>query len=158
MVWMDAVIHWVHLMAAATWVGGMIFTALLLNPLLKNMSPEIRMPLIRALGVRFKYAEWGCLAALALTGTYKLSRIGAWGPIFEGSFGAILSLKLLLTAAMVALSLLHSFLWGPGLTVATPGTEDFARLRRRTIFWARVNLSLGLVVVFCAALLRMNPL
>lgn len=157
MIW-EAFLHWLHLMAAVAWMGGMVFTAFVMAPILrKQMAPSLRLPLIRDAGVRFKYMEWACLGILFSTGFYKLYERGPWDQVFEGDFGRILLVKLILAAGMLVLSFLHSFVWGPGLSLAAPGSPEYSRLLWRLSFWARVNLALGLAVIFCAALLRMNP-
>lgn len=158
MIWAEALIHWLHLLAAIIWLGGMIFTAFLLNPILRaRLAPEVRLPLIRAVGLRFKYVEWICLGVLLATGLEKLRQMGSWEAAFEGSYGRILTVKLWGVAGMLVLSFLHTFLWGPRLAALPPGSPGQAALTRRLVLWARVNLALGLGVVLCAALLRMNP-
>lgn len=155
---LDVVFHWLHLMAAVAWLGGMIFTAFLLGPVLRaRLTPEARLPLIREVGLRFKHLEWSCLAILIGTGTWKIATAGPLAAVFDGAYGRVLVLKLHLVAAMLVLSALHTFAWGPRLAELRPGTQEQAALTRRVVFWARVNLGLGLAVVFCAALLRMNP-
>lgn len=158
MLWKEAFLHWAHLMAAIVWLGGMIFTAFLLNPVLRSALPaQERLALFKALGLRFKRVEWGCLATLIATGLYKLHSLGSWSQAFSGDFGRVLSVKLSLVAVMLVLSFLHTFVWGPRLGEAGLDPETAARLSRQTVLWARVNLLAGLAVVLCAALMRVNP-
>ena len=157
-IWADAIIHWIHLLAAITWLGGMVFTALVLNPVARLELPVgLKSRLIRALGLRFRSVEAVCVGALAATGTFKLFRLGMpLAMLLSGAYGRILALKLALLACMLALGALHSFVWGPALKDLAIDSRQAAAIRARLVFWARVNLGMGLVVVFCATLLRMG--
>lgn len=158
MIWGEAAVHWLHLMAAVVWIGGMVFIAGVLNPLLRErLAPEIRLPLLREAGRRFLWVEWGAFAVLLATGLWKLSQRGPWSQAFDGDWGNVLAVKLSLVAFAAVLSVLHSLVWGPRLASVAPGSTDHARLTRRLVIGSRVGIVLALAVVFCAALLRMNP-
>lgn len=104
-------------------------------------------------GVRFRGVGWACLALLILTGTFNLAYRGfTWadlveGTLWQGAFGRTLAIKLLLVAAVLALSALDDFYLGPRATALwqeRPGDPRAAPLRRRAAWIGRLNFLLAL--------------
>ena len=158
MIWGDAVIHWLHLMAAILWVGGTLATSLVIHPVLHAELPDnARMSVYREIGRRFTKVQWLTWGTLAATGAYKLWSIRETPEVFLGPFGRVLAVKLTLVAGMAALSLIHSLVWGPALASRTGTPDARAALARRAAFWGKINGLLMIAIVFCAALLRYNP-
>ncbi len=156
----DTVLHWLHLMAAIIWIGGMIFTSLVLQPVFqRTMEPEKRMPIYHEIGKRFKVVQLLCLGVLLATGLQKLWMLKDHPGIFHSSWGAILWVKLVLVICVTIISIFHSYLWGPKLTVLRfeSQTPAYHQLRQKLLFWGRVNLVLSLAIVFCGALLQLYP-
>jgi len=154
---------WLHILAAAVWIGGMVFLALVLVPVTRR--PEYRpiaAGLVQWTGERFRWVGWTCLGLLVLSGGFNLAYQGfGWadlwtGRLWEGGFGRVLAVKLLLVAVILLLSAVHDFLVGPRATVlwqARPDSPEARRLRRRASWFGRLNLALGLAVVALAVLL-----
>lgn len=153
-VWVD----WLHIMAAAVWAGSMLFTSLVVQPVLREqLKPAARLSVYREIGRRFVPLQWGCWAALAATGALKVWSVRSAPIILFGPWGRILAAKLLLVSAMVVLSILHSHRWGPRLLDLAPESPEYGPLVSKMAFWGKVNLALLLAIVFCASLLRFNP-
>lgn len=147
-------------MAAAIWVGGMLFTAFVLTPILKKeLAPQVRYPLFKAVGKRFAAVGRAALTILIVTGTYKL--IQAWNSegFWQSHFGRVIAFKLSLVFVMIVLSVLHDFVWGPRLAAFGGGPDgaEYRALARRLAFWSRVNVALVVAIVFLGAYLRINP-
>lgn len=153
----DLWVHWLHLMAAIVWVGGMVFTSLVVQPALRQAAPGLRLALYKEIGRRYTPVQWGTWGVLIATGAFKLWGLRATPEVFWGPFGRILAVKLALVAAMAVLSLLHACRWGPRLVETGPGHPDYPALASRAAFWGKVNLLLLAAIVFCAAMLRYNP-
>lgn len=152
----------IHIVAATTWVGGLLFLALVAGPVARRLPPPERARLIAALGKRFLTIAWAALAVLIVTGVVNLVYRGAtWesvttGRLFTGSFGRILAVKLALVAVVLGLSALHDFRIGPASTrlaeQAGPGSPVAMRLRRRAA-WIGVNTAIALVILALAVML-----
>lgn len=156
--WGRAAIHWLHLMGAILWVGGTLFTSLVLQPALRGRLEEgQRLALYAELGRRLSWVQWGTWSLLLATGLFKLWELREAPDVFAGSFGAVLAVKLAFVAAMVALSLLHAWSWGPALAKGGLDAACRGALARRAAFWGKINGGLMLAIVFCGALLRFNP-
>ena len=57
----QAILTWIHLIAAAIWVGGSLFIGIVFSPLLKTMtdSLEERMQIMIRVGRRFNIIDDG---------------------------------------------------------------------------------------------------
>jgi putative copper export protein len=152
----------VHIVAAAVWLGGMGFVALVVVPHLRRGDPAQGAALIEATGKRFRAVGWVCLVLLAITGYYNLSarRLGLSDLLDEKfrttAFGTALTLKLGLFAAVLVLSALHDFWIGPRATAAMrqdPASARSRRLRRAASWMGRINALLALAMIFFAVTL-----
>lgn len=146
----------VYILAAIIWIGGILFLALVLVPVLRAQPRQARAALLGAVGDRFRTVGWIAIATLLVTGVWNLRNRGFdWATIlsadiFAGRFGQILLVKLSLVVAVLALSALHDFVLGPASTAAARDLDldQRAEALRRTASWvARVNALLVLVIV-----------
>jgi uncharacterized membrane protein len=145
-------------MAAIIWVGGTLFTSLIVQPALREILPDhLRMSVYRAVGAKLIVVQWAAWGALLLTGSWKLWEVRATPQVFFGPFGEILLIKICLIIAMVILSLIHARLWGPALVDGNLDPIHRRALIRRMAFWGKMNGLIMAGIVFCAALLRFNP-
>ena len=154
---------WLHILAAAIWIGGMAFLVLVLVPVTRMAEYRtVAARLVQDTGVRFRWVGWGCLALLLSSGAINLGYRGfGWahvrnGTIFQGPFGRVLGVKLLLVTLILLFSALHDFFIGPKATIlaqSAPHTSSAIRARWQASWLGRVNLLLGLIVVALGILL-----
>ena len=135
-------LRFVHVLAAVTWLGGMLFIALVLVPVSRRLpDADLRLRLIRDLGTRFRTVGWIAIGVLVLTGLGNLwvrpELLGA--PRFHWKVG--------LVVLALALSVLHDFVLGP-----RAGADVGAR--RRASWVARLNVLVVLAVVALGLALR----
>jgi copper resistance protein D len=154
---------WLHLLAAAVWLGGMLFLAFIVVPALRRPSIQaVAAPLIQWTGERFRWIGWVCFGLLLGSGIFNLAYRGigwsdVWsGRLWQGPFGEALAIKLLLVAVVLLISAAHDFYLGPRATAvwqANPASARATRWRRQASWMGRLNLVLGLVIVFFATML-----
>ncbi len=148
-----ALIIFLHLMAAIVWFGGMIFMALIIQPVLrKSLSLESRMVVYHETGMRFKRVQWVCFGILIGTGSFMVWERGI---PFE-SFSSLISVKLILVITVIILSFLHSQRWGPRLVAVSsdPQSPAYLALARKLRIFGQVNLIASLAVIFLGVLIR----
>jgi putative copper export protein len=131
-----------HVLAAAVWLGGMLFLALVVVPVTRGlgMVPQQREALFQAVGQRFRIVGWASLAVLLVTGALNLWYRGVdpLSPALLASpFGRVLIAKLLAVVAMVGATVYH----------------DLSGARAA----ARLGTLLGVLVVLLAVLLVRPP-
>lgn len=141
--WSALLLDWVHLLAAAAWVGGVVAIALALLPSLADLTAgERRWALISALSA-FSPVALAAVAALVVTGLFSAEvQLGSFDRLATTPYGRVLLVKIVLVAAMVGISYWHAFVLRPRLAAHAPGftsqtpspsaLEKVARLAART--------------------------
>ena len=136
---MSLMIRWLHVLAAITWIGGMLFVALVLVPVTRRLEDAaLRARLLHAVGLRFRTVGWIALGVLVATGLVNLWR----HPFLLAS--PRFQVKLALVVLALILSALHDFVLGP--RAGTPGADPSARVLASWV--ARVNLLVVLAIVW----------
>ncbi len=160
---LDIVMRWLHLVGAFTWLGGLIFVNLVLTPAVqpKGIPPQF----IRLMGMeRFRYYAWGSIVIVFISGLYAaLQRIPDLSGLASSSYGLILLIKISVVLIMVVVTAINSIALkkkiaqapaGPGGT-PPPELKKFGPL---LVILSRLNLVLGLFVLFLVALLGSSHL
>ena len=147
-----------HMLAAVSWVGGMIFLSLVLAPLVRSRKavPEF-MALFRSAALRFRPIVWVAMAILLMTGPMLLSHRGV-AVANPSSWPGIVMAKLTLVALLLLLTLLHDLVLGPQVSRVSAIPESQRTTGEQVVFktarWLpRLSLLLALGVVITAALL-----
>jgi len=138
----------VHLLAMATWVGGMAYALLVLRPSLTVLDPATRLRLHGQTFRRFFLIVWHAMPLMLLTGWAMV--IGIYGGFATLPWSVNVMQLLGLLMAVVFLVLF----FGPWKRFrAAPGAEATDSIRRLI----RVNLVLGVVIIIVASLGRFGP-
>lgn len=69
----DGVLLWLHLVAAAVWVGGLVTVGALV-PALRSAGAE--RPMLQAMARRFGVVSWAAMALAVGTGVIQIPRLG----------------------------------------------------------------------------------
>ena len=114
---------WIHVLMASVWVGGLLYTAVIVVPFTVGRAPEERQQILRGLARRFRWMGWSALAVAVLTGLGNLSlrlspiRLAQLinGEAFDpnkaaASIAVWLPWKLFLVVSMILLMLLHDLM------------------------------------------------
>jgi len=160
----------IHLASAIIWVGGALFLALVLIPVLRRFMPapgqasdhpQLPPDLLGTVARRFRWVSWICIVLLVVTGLFILpTRYGiGFAEFFSlgGHFVANLQVKVALVAIVIWLSVIHDFVLGPLtsrlIDEMRAGAEPpgYLPLLRRCVVWiARVNVLLMILIVIVA--------
>jgi len=163
---MEKILHAIsgslHILAAVTWIGSMIYSQFAVAPALKHLgAPRSSATNIIATG-RFSPLTWASLLLLIVTGTYaSFENEDKLTPIFEEPAGILLFIKLLLVAALVVILFLQIYTYGPKMkkliNPATPKNQENYLAMARTANTARglssAHLIIGIVVIILAVIL-----
>ncbi len=147
-----------HILAAVSWVGGMIFLSLVLAPLVRSRKavPEF-MALFRSAALRFRPIVWVAMAILVMTGPMLLSLRGV-AVASPSSWPGIVMVKLTLVALLLVLTLLHDLVLGPQVSRVSAIPESQRTAGEQVVFktarWLpRLSLLIALAVVMTASML-----
>jgi copper transport protein len=112
--WRSALADWLHLSAAALWVGGLVQLAFVVWPL----APELR----RTAFLRFSRLASGLIAVLLGAGLYlSIVRLPQLGDLWTQGYGRVLLVKLGLVTLALTWGALHHFIARPALERGSGG-------------------------------------
>lgn len=151
-------INWVHLFAAITWLGAIVYNAIAVESGSANWREGERLRFRISLGQAFSPAAWSALSALVISGLVKLHwHVEVSYPAtLSTPWGRLLIGKWLIAALLVGLGATTRYLLLPGLE-RIGGTRNFSptarneatRLERLVTLCGRLSLALaaGLILV-----------
>ena len=152
----ESMTSFVHILAATTWVGGIIYMVLVLLPSLKTLDPSSAKVLMGGLSKRFTMVAWTSIILLIITGGMQIQP----GTLFDFSsqYGTFLTIKLGSVLLMILIALYITFALYPKVRklAPAPGEEpssEFVSLQRRLPLLAKINLILGILVIFSFSML-----
>jgi putative copper export protein len=154
----DLAIRALHLIAAAVWVGGMVFLGIAVGAARRTIDDRQRIALFRQLGRRFLLVGGLAMVVLIATGTdMAADRLTSFGDLFDTEYGKRLAEKLAVVIVVIGLTLFHGLVQGPTLSrlrdqaLARPAdTELQGTIRRKS---ARAGIVSGLNLLATLAIL-----
>ena len=110
------VLDWLHLVAAALWVGGMLYIATSYLPILRQIPiAERARSLITVLPYYTPWAIAG-VVIMAVTGPFSATvHLSSWEQLFSTAYGRALVVKILLVGVLLLTSAIHVGLLRPRL-------------------------------------------
>ena len=156
----QAILTWIHLMAAAIWLGGSLFIGIVFSPLLKTMtdSLEERMKIMIRVGKRFNKIAVPALIILMITGLYS-SHVLLSKPelLVSTSYGMFLIIKIILVIALVITYVIHVRIIRKDVEEKIMSnqmsTSQIQKLRKKIIILGEVTVFLSIAILFLASLL-----
>jgi putative copper resistance protein D len=140
-----------HLLAAGLWLGGLLPLGWLLGRA-RRAADDGFVALAREALPPFSQMGYAAVAAIAVTGAVNtVLLVGGLGALFGTAYGRLLSLKILLYLAMVAIALRNRFRLMPRLAGEDTGTET--ALYRSVV----VEQTIGLAILVAVSLLGTWP-
>ena len=149
------IVIWIHLVAAITFIGGLIYLQLVLKPVLQSHGTNTEVSeIFRIAGQRFRTVTWMSLIALILTGAFNMLSEGGSARI-ETMWGVVLMLKLFLFAIAFGLVLIHDFVIDPYAFSSQPSlkTPNASHNLRRASLVQQSILVLSLIILLVATYL-----
>ncbi|HET7853038.1 MAG TPA: hypothetical protein VFM04_01075 [Candidatus Methylomirabilis sp.] len=155
-------ILWLHVLAAITWVGGMVFLLAVLAPLFHGTLPaREEIQIAYGAGRRYQFVVARAMEVLLVTGILAIVFRGGKGAGVSHGFWQILALKVLGFLVMAALQtwqrismnrqLAPLLIAGGGGIL---GEQQWRAILSRMTQVTRWNLGIGVVMVLLGLLLR----
>ena len=140
---------WLHVVAAMTWIGGMMFLTLAVVPSLRRAGfTGERRELFRAIARRFRIVVWTSIVILLSTG--PLVAVLRFASLDPAGWPTVLKVKVMLVVILVAMTAAHDLWLGP----ASAASDGQGSVTRHISPWmARASLLLALAIVACAVVL-----
>lgn len=153
---MTIFLTWLHILAAVSWIGGMIFLSLVVVPVIRRPPlAQQRAVLFPIVARRFRLVAWGAMLLLVVTGPMLAAARGI-SLIHPTTWPLVFAIKITLVGLLLGLTVAHDLALGPRVAeiMKRPEQERTAadRLFLRWSPWvARGSLLLALAVLFSAA-------
>jgi copper transport protein len=148
---------WLHLVASAAWLGGIVLLALLWWRPLRGAEQPQRLAVARGVLAPYGRTALSAFALVAATGLVSLvTQLGRVSALWDTDFGRLLALKIAVVGAIAAASAIHALQLRPRLLAANPHPPE-ALERRHWRLW-RTEPVLGVAVVAIVAALVAFPL
>ncbi|MDQ5822704.1 MAG: CopD family protein [Chloroflexota bacterium] len=149
---------WVHLVTASTWIGGLLFFAVVLFPAYRRLlvASDERRAFLAAAVPRFSRLALASVLALGVSGTYNLAiQTTDLNAIASSLYGQVVGLKLFLFGALILIGAMNFAYLTPRLRAGRPveGAGTLSNFRRNV----RVEVALMAVVLLCAGGLTLLP-
>lgn len=156
----QAIITWIHLVAAAIWVGGSLFIGIVFSPLLKTMTNSIeeRMQIMIRVGRRFNKIAVPSLIILMITGLYT-SHVLLSKPdlLVSTSYGVFLIIKIILVIALIVTYAIHVRVIRKDIEEKIMSNQmselEIQKLRKKIIILGEITVVLSVAILFFASLL-----
>ncbi|HVO71046.1 MAG TPA: CopD family protein, partial [Aggregatilineaceae bacterium] len=149
-----AAVDWIHLLALAIWLGGLVALALALRWLQSAPSPVAMAQVAR----RFFQVALLCLVVVILTGVYRAAdAVGDPANLIDTAYGMATLVKLGLLIPLLGL-VVWNRITIPRRPDAEPRVSQVASWYRRTLWTAGVEAALGLTILLMASILTDLPL
>ena len=156
----QAIITWIHLIAAAIWVGGSLFIGIVFSPLLKTMTNSIeeRMQIMIRVGRRFNKVAVPSLIILMITGLYT-SHVLLSKPdlLVSTSYGTFLIIKIFLVVALIVTYAVHVRVIRKDIEDKIMSNQmpepEIQKLRKKIIILGEITVVLSIAILFFASLL-----
>ena len=156
----QAILTWIHLIAAAIWVGGALFIGIVFSPLLKTMtdSLEERMQIMIRVGRRFNIIAVPSLIILMATGLYSSNvLLGKPELLISTSYGTFLIVKIILVIALVITYAIHVRIIRKDVEEKIMSNQmlkpQIQKLRKKIIILGEITVVLSIAILFFASLL-----
>ena len=156
----QAIITWIHLIAAAIWVGGSLFIGIVFSPLLKTMtnSVEERMQIMIRVGRRFNKVAVPSLIILMITGLYSSHMLLSKPDLLVAtSYGTFLIIKIILVIVLIIIYAIHVRVIRKDVEEKIMSNQmpeiEIQKLRKKIIILGEITVVLSIAILFFAALL-----
>ena len=141
---MTAVLVAVHLLAAGIWFGGSTALVFVGVPAIRTLEGEPRGRAMKELGLRWRPLGYGALLVAALTGIALAAR--DWQS--TTSFEVVLAVKAAAFVALLVVSYLHNFVYGPRVQQEVrAGGEQPTRRTLVVVGWISYSLTIALPIL-----------
>ena len=156
----QAIITWIHLIAAAIWVGGSLFIGIVFSPMLKTMSDSLaeRMQIMIRVGRRFNKIAVPSLVILMATGLYNSHMLLSKPDLLTAtSYGNFLIIKILLVIALIITYVIHVRVIRRDVEEKIMSNQmpesQIQRLRKKIIILGEITVVISVAILFFASLM-----
>ena len=152
--------HWLHLLSAVVWIGGLAFLVMAVTPALRTTVPkEFIKPITEKFYARYKGVVGVLMVVILFTGGINLHYVSqlmisqtGTGLLQNGKYLMVFFIKLALVLGVMTIYLYTVLFKTEATGEETP--EEKEEQIREPIPFQRAALWMGLFIILCAAALK----
>ena len=152
----DAIILWLHVLAAVAFIGPQFFLAFAAVPAIKTIEDvKVRTKAMRVMTMRFGLLGGGALVVLLITGVLNYYQAKDEIDTFKRYF-ITLQIKLTLVTLVVILTVLHGAVFGrklQQLQESNASEAEIAKARQMSMYASIATMVFSVLILLCAAIL-----
>jgi len=142
---------WIHLLAAAVWIGGLAQIALFWTTPWTGRRGRDRLAAVRSVLPRFGRVALPAFVVVVVSGGVNaLIELGHPEALWETAYGRVLSVKIALVGAIAIVSYLHALRIRPLLLRGNPHVQERLQRRHWRMVAAEPFLALGAIAAVAA--------
>ena len=155
----QAIINFLHLLAAVTWIGGMIFMNIIFMPSQTVIAPQERGKIVGSVAKRFSILAWLSVVILLITGIIKTPSGMMFNP--GSGFGLWLTIKHVIIILMIVIGLYISLGLAPKINklIPNPGEQPsqvFIKTQNLLKLLGLTNMILGILILVTISMMQFN--
>lgn len=154
--WVAVIVHWLHTLAVAFWIGGITALVLVLPVALAPYEPDARQQALLAVMRRFSRLVVGAVLLVITSGIYSATNWFFTPEDVATTYGTALALKLLMVGLLLIVGLLHHVALRPHLLARFPFKELVHRAGNFALS-LRLEVIMAFITIGLAALLTATP-
>lgn len=160
MPWVGVAMHWLHSLATAFWVGGIVVLVWVLPIALQPYTGALRQQALLRVMNRMSRLLIGVLIVVVTSGIYNSTNWFFAPQDVQSTYGTALGLKLLLVGLLVAMGALHHMALRPHLLtqIQTRLPASFLANAQRFTNSLRLEAVVAILALISASLLSSTPL
>jgi uncharacterized membrane protein len=139
-----------HLLAVAVWIGGMVFAQFCLRPALEDLSPQLRLPLWESVYGRFFNWVGAAVIVILLTGGFLMMQFGGGHATWQVHAMAGIGVLMMLIFGHIRFALFPRVRRAVQAQRWPDGARAVGAVRRLVV----VNTVLGIVTIGVAVMSR----
>jgi putative copper resistance protein D len=153
----DAIVLWLHVLAAAIFIGPQVFLVFVAMPAVRTLADvKARQQVTRAITRGFGALGGGALGVLILTGLWNYNVAKDEGLIDFKRYFIALQIKLTLVLIVVVLTIVHGAVLGTRLQrlqAENAPEDEVAKVRQWSIMTSIGTLAASILILLCASIL-----
>lgn len=157
MPWNAILVHWLHAISVAFWVGGILALALILPVALKPYDADERWEALRPVMQRFSRYIVGAVIVVITSGIYSATNWFFSGNDFLTTYGAAMLYKMSMVVLLLFVGALHHIALRPHLLDIMPFKQLVSWARGFGIS-IRFEAMLAILAITLAALMSSTPI
>ncbi len=160
--WVAVAVHWLHTLATAFWVGGLIVLVWVLPIALQPYEGQARQTALRLVMMRYSRLVFGAVLVVIASGAYSSANWFFSASDVATSYGRALGLKVLLVGLLLLIGAGHHLALRPALVQRLkPFMGAYHRLQGAFSTFGgvlRLEAMFGVVVLVLASVLSATPI